>query len=170
VRIIGPPSIDSATLRQRLAARSAHPRFLSEMFWPLWNAALRHTIDPLGVVAQSYKETGGGAFTGRVPSSFCNTAGIKVADVPWTMGVIGTTDEDHTLVHSQFANWETGAQAQVQHIRAYAGWPVIGMVVDPRYRLVSGHRCEDWADLGGKWAPSPTYGLEIETLMVELMA
>ena len=120
------------------------------------------------MVAQSFKETGGGAFSGRVPAWFRNTAGIKVADVPEMMKILGTTDEDHPLVHSQFANWDVGALAQVQHIRAYAGWPVVGMVVDPRYRLVSGHRCEDWADLGGKWAPSAAYGLEIQALMQDL--
>ena len=52
--------------------------------------------------------------------------------------------------------------AQVQHLRAYAGWPVDGLIVDPRYVWVIGkHRCETFQELGGKWAPSATYGTEL---------
>jgi hypothetical protein len=76
------------------------------------------------------------------------------------------------LAHQLFPNWEVGSAAHAQHVRAYAGWPVSGrdMIVDPRYGLVIGkHTLTHWAELGGKWAPSPTYGTEIENLMQKLI-
>ncbi len=71
-----------------------------------------------------------------------------------------------------FPNWEVGAAAQAQHVRAYAGLPVTGeLIVDPRYVWVIGRfSLTEWSDLGGRWAPSPTYGIEIENLMQQLSA
>ena len=43
------------------------------------------------------------------------------------------------------------------------------MIVDPRFGLVSGV-VTYWSQLGGRWAPSPTYGDEIEAMMVEVSA
>ncbi len=163
MRLIGPPTADWADVLLRVEAAGAVDRFLDEMFPPLWDAAVRLTIDPVGVIAQAYKETAGGRFGGRVKPEHYNTAGIKVRH----LGIYGlVTSGDQPLAHSMFASWDVGALAHVQHLRAYAGWPVDGLIVDPRYWLVIGkHRLEDWSELGGKWAPSPTYGQEIEATM-----
>jgi N-acetylmuramoyl-L-alanine amidase len=167
MRIVGPPSADSATVAARLATPALwrHTRFLDEMFRPLWDAAAAHTIDPVGIIAQAYKETAGGAFGGRVTPQHYNPCGLKVRH-PGYGGTSTTGDEQ--LAHAAFASWDVGALAHVQHVRKYTGWPVNGLIVDPRYWLVAGQPCEDWVDLSGKWAPSPTYGPEIETLMARL--
>jgi N-acetylmuramoyl-L-alanine amidase len=166
VRLIGPPTAAATDVLARLSDPSLFrdTRFLAEMFWPLWNAAVTHIIDPVGVVAQSYHETGGGSFTGRVPAWFHNTCGLKVADLPAQQALIGTTDADHPLCHAQFATWDAGATAHVQHLRAYAGWPVSGRILDPRYALVTGKQCETFEQLGGNWAPAADYGTQIVAL------
>lgn len=168
MRIIGPPSAEHDTVAVRLSTLpNIHPRFLGEMFGPLWTASLAHTVDPVGVVAQAFKETAGGRFTGKVKPEHYNTCGLKVRHQSLYPGV---TDGDNPLAHAMFPSWDVGAEAHVQHLRAYAGWPVDGeLVVDPRYWLVVGrHRCESFADLGGNWAPAPDYGALIETLARQL--
>jgi N-acetylmuramoyl-L-alanine amidase len=180
MRIIGPPSVEVSdtflspvigppaavplnVLFERIPA-GAHARFYAEMCGPLWDAAVRHGIDPVGVIAQAGKETAWGNYTGQVPPGFHNTCGLKkgTSDFP------GKDDGDKPFAHADFGSFEVGALAHVQHLCAYTGWPVTGLIVDPRYRLVNPVprlRCENWADLGGKWAPSATYGLEIEATM-----
>ena len=81
----------------------------------------------------------------------------------------GITDQDRPLAHQMFPSWEVGAAAQAQHLRAYAGQPVTGDLSLTSLRV--GHRTLsliEWSDLGGKWAPSPTYGIEIEQIMQTL--
>jgi len=129
------------------------------MFDPLWAAALKYGVDPVGVIAQSGKETGWGNFGGNVRPEFYNTAGIKIR---WQNLYPGVTDDDKPLAHSMFASWAVGAEAHVQHLRAYAGWPVTDqLIVDPRYVFVTQHRCENFEELGGKWAPALSYGPEL---------
>jgi N-acetylmuramoyl-L-alanine amidase len=168
MRIIGPTSVAADIVRANLAAHfSPHARFIAEMFPALWSAGEKYSVDPVGVVAQSYKETAGGNYTGAVRPQFYNTCGLKIRH----LGVLPEASGDQPLARSMFASWEVGAEAHVQHLRAYAGWPVEGaLIVDPRYWLVSGSRLENWSDLGTRWAPSPTYGKEIETIMTRLGA
>jgi hypothetical protein len=141
------------------------PRFRDEMLPELWAAALPYGIDPVGMVAQSGKETGWGTFTGSVSPRFYNTAGIKIRHQDLFPGI---TDGDRPLAHQMFPNWRVGAVAHAQHLVAYTGGTVAGMVVDPRYNLVPAPRVETWAELGGRWAPSPTYGREVEEIMGRL--
>jgi hypothetical protein len=170
VRIIGPHSAERTTVEASLVRLGASDLFVDEMFPVLWDAALSHGIDPVGVVAQSYKETGGGRFGGRVTAKFYNTAGIKVRH----QDIDPALADDLPLAHAMFADWAVGAEAQVQHVAAYAGIVIDSLVVDPRYTyaLKNGPEewCENWTDLGGKWAPSPTYGVEIESLITRLRA
>ncbi len=171
MRIIGPPAqVRDRVLANVQARTGVHPRFINEMFPVLWDAGLRYGIDPVGVVAQSGKETAWGNFTGNVKPEFYNTAGIKIrhnALFP------GTTDGDRPLAHQMFPNWAVGADAHVQHLRAYAGWPVDAdiLISDPRYVYVIGrHKVENWSELGGKWAPAPSYGPELEAIAKSLAA
>lgn len=167
MRIIGPASARDVDVAARVQALPhVHARFVGEMFTPLWTAAKAYGIDPVGVIAQALKETGGGNFTGRVRPEFCNPCGLKIRYQNLFPGI---TDGDNPLAHAVFPSWAVGATAHCQHLLAYAGGAVDGLIVDPRYVYVAGkHWVENFAELGGKWAPSPTYGVEIEALMKQL--
>jgi N-acetylmuramoyl-L-alanine amidase len=148
VNILGPPTATVATAAYNLGV--VNKRFLAEMFSELWDAAARHGIDPVVMVAQSLKETGGGNYLGKVPATFYNTCGLKIRDPA------------------------LGAQAHAQHLIAYTqtdlgswGEPL----VDPRWVWV---RKPDATPvltveaLGGRWAPSPTYGTELAAICTRL--
>jgi hypothetical protein len=169
MRIIGPPTATADKVLSNLILMGAAPLFTNSMLIPLWDAALEYAVDPVGVVAQSYKETAGGKFGGAVTAQFYNTAGIKVRHVGKFPGM---DDGDRPLAHAQFASWHIGARAHVQHLRAYAACPVNDAeVVDPRYWLVIGrHNVVNFEDLGGKWAPSLTYGTELVAIAKRLVA
>ena len=77
MRMIGPPSATKAHVSSALTGLAPTPLFVNEMFPALWDAGLHSCVDPVGLLAQSYKETGGGAFGGKVKPKFYNTAGIK---------------------------------------------------------------------------------------------
>lgn len=173
MRIIGPPSAPRDVVASRLT--DAHQRFRDLMFPALWKAALDYSIDPVGVVAQAYKETGAGKYGGQVKPEFYNTGGIKVRH----MGLYpGVDDYDNPLAHQRFASWEEGAIAHAQHVRAYTGWAVPDgtLIVSPRYWLVLGITpVENWGEFGGydkagriQWAPSETYGAELAAIMRRL--
>ena len=163
MRIIGPPSAKRDDVLYTVSSNvGRHNRFVDEMLPVLWDASLELNVDPVGVIAQSAKGTAWGNFPGAVKPWFYNTAGIKVRDVNSVMGLLGTSNFDHSLVHAQFASWEIGARAHVEHLRAYAGWPVEGQIVDPRYVWVIGkHKLENFEELGGKWAPAADYGTSL---------
>jgi len=172
-RIIGPASASREAVWAALAdpARNVTPLFLEQMFPVLWVVAEDYGIDPVGVVAQSGKETGWGRFAGLVRPAFHNTCALKLAEDQQAM-FPGITDGDRPLAHAIFPSWWVGAEAHVQHLRAYAGWPVSSTIVDPRYELALSRTPDRWVEqfsgLGGRWAPSTTYGTQIETIMDEI--
>lgn len=162
MRIIGPPTLDVTTLISRVSLEpNVHKRFVDEMLPALWAITLPYGLDPVGVIAQSFKETGGGNFQGKVRPGFFNTAGIKIRN----LGAPGYPSGDEPFAHQQFANWYNGAEAHVQHLCAYAGVDVPQEDrVDPRFEIVcvKNYRCQSFEDLSGRWAvPGPTYGQEI---------
>lgn len=159
MRLIGPPSAPRAVVIGNVNKQTGvHPRFVVEMLPDLWSAGEFYGIDPVGVLAQAFKETAGGRFTGAVRPEFFNPCGLKVRQLGLFPGI---DDGDNPLAHQRFANWTNGAHAHVQHLCAYAGQPVPGLIVDPRYFLVGGTPVETFEELSGRWAPSPTYGPEL---------
>jgi hypothetical protein len=169
LRIIGPATADFGVVDANLVKMGASPLFRDAMFPALWEEAERYAVDPVGMVAQSYKETGGGKFGGAVTAQFYNTAGIKVRHLGKYPGV---DDGDRPLAHAQFASWTIGARAQAQHLRAYANCPVPDeQVVDPRYWFVIGkHNAASFEDLSGKWAPAANYGSTLVDIAKRLSA
>lgn len=165
MRILGPASASFAVVERNVKAeKGVHSDFAGVMLVELWREAERYGLDPVGVVAQSAKETGWGQFNGAVKRIMRNTCGLKIAQP----GFVAGTADDATLAHAQFASWQVGARAHAQHLRAYAGHPVpmLDLVVDPRYAaaLTIGldSPVSDFEQLGGgRWAPSPTYGAEL---------
>lgn len=168
MRILGPPSADYDTVRANLVRLGAHDRFLNEMLPALWMAAVKYAIDPVGMVAQAHKETGGGRFGGKVLPQFHNPAGLKLR----FPGLFPEASGDMPLAHSQFASWDVGCEAFARHLRAYTGCAIDGYLnVDPRWVFVWGkYRVETFEELGGKWAPSVSYGVEIVQIADQLRA
>jgi hypothetical protein len=159
MKIIGPPTLVQLNVKFRLIELQASPLFVDVMFPELWAAAVAYHLDPVGVVAQSYKETAAGRFGGQITARWFNTCGLKVRDQSIDPVLTG----DQPLAHAMFPSWTVGAHAHAQHLRAYTGWPVVtDLVVDPRYVWVIGrHAVTDYEQLGGRWAPSSTYGQQI---------
>lgn len=180
MNILAAPSADLSTVLNNLDPATT-PLFRAEMVPMLWQTALTHGIDPVGMIAQSAHETGWGSYPGNVKAWFYNPAGIKVrypdnvrAVLAADRGVpVDQVSSDHPLVHAIFPNWKVGITAHAQHLWAYCGRQVpLGMfVVDPRYVWVAGTpnaTAVTWGDLGGRWAPSRDYGTRVETLIHRL--
>jgi N-acetylmuramoyl-L-alanine amidase len=168
MRIIGPASATLDKVRANLTAMGATPLFINDILPQVWVAAERQYLDPVGLVAQSYKETGGGKFGRATTPKHFNTCGLKNYDVT------GQADDDPNA-HAKFPpGWVVGAMAHAQHVRAYAGWPVsqFEVILSPRYVWVVGkYKLQNWSEFGGgRWAPSVTYGAEIEVLMARLQS
>lgn len=107
---------------------------------------------------QSIIETGWFRFSGAVPGSKNNFAGIGAVD-----SAPGEA--------ASFPDARTGVRAQIQHLRAYAdpsattcaSPPLHAPCVDPRFALVTPKgRAPYWNQFGGGvWATSTTYGADI---------
>jgi hypothetical protein len=115
---------------------------------------------------QSVIETGWFRFTGMVPASSNNFAGI---------GATGTR-----APRASFADARTGVRAQIQHLRAYADAtastcsqpPLRNPCVDPRFHFVVPRgKAPTWNQLGnGNWATARAYGASIVFLYLEARA
>ena len=115
---------------------------------------------------QSIVETGWFRFSGSIPASFNNFAGL------------GATDANPAP--AQFPDPRTGVRAQIQHLRAYADPtattctvpPLRHPCVDPRFHLVTPKgRAPSWNQFGnGNWATASTYSSTILTLYAELLS
>lgn len=109
---------------------------------------------------QSIVETAWFRFSGVVPASANNFAGIGATDVNPSPAV--------------FPDARTGVRAQIQHLRAYADPtattcsvpPLSSPCVDPRFHLVVPKgKAPTWNHLGnGNWASASTYADSILSL------
>lgn len=163
--IITAPTATLAHLQRRAAEMGANDLFVEEMTPALYRVAVRYGIDPTVMVAQSFHETGGGHFGRAVTPAHHNTCGLKVRN---PVGPDHNPDD-----HATFASWEHGATAHAQHLYAYAGLalPPGERNIDPRWDWVYGkHRVTTMTELGGRWAPSPTYGQRVRDTALRLLA
>lgn len=114
---------------------------------------------------QSVVETAWFRFSGSVPASSNNFAGIGATDTNPAPAV--------------FADARTGVRAQIQHLRAYADPtaltctvpPLHNSCVDPRFHLVLPKgKAPTWNQMGsGNWATAPTYAASILQLYAEAL-
>lgn len=152
--ILGKPQ---ATVEQ--AKAWAKSRGATEQFVNLasiyWKYGTMYGIRPDVLYAQAAKETAFGRFGGAVVRNMHNFAGIKVANPK------GDRREDHEA----FPDDDVGVHAHFQHMCAYVGLEIIGPKTHARQDVV---RKLPWAgtiryveELGGRWAPSPDYGVSI---------
>lgn len=115
---------------------------------------------------QSVVETGWFRFSGSVPASHNNFAGIGATDV--------------NPAPAMFPDARTGVRAQIQHLRAYADPtavtctmpPLHNPCVDPRFHLVVPKgKAPTWDQMGnGNWASASTYAGSILGLYREALA
>lgn len=127
----------------------------------IWYEAPKAGVDPVVVFCQSAKETGFGKFGGILDETFKNPAGLKTQD--------GGSDTDQAA-HQSFASWEEGIQAQIDHLALYAGAPGYPktQTFDSRHFPYLKGKAVTVEALGGVWATSPSYGVEIVKMMMEL--
>lgn len=126
--------------------------------------APKEGVNPEGAYAQAAHETGYGRFGGVIDASFKNPCGLKT-------GTAGDNDDHLPEAHQRFKSWEEGVQAHIDHLALYAGakgYPKKD-TPDPRHGGWLHGKAKTFRDLGGKWAPSPTYGERIENLIRDIL-
>lgn len=128
-----------------------------------YNTSVAAGVNPLVTYCQSAKETGYMKFGGVINASFNNPCGLKTK--------AGGGDKDPNA-HQRFKSWEEGIQAQVDHLALYAGapgYPKPG-TPDPRHFSFIKGTAPTVESLGGKWAPSASYGTDILKMIKEVEA
>ncbi|HOB44343.1 MAG TPA: N-acetylmuramoyl-L-alanine amidase, partial [Bacillota bacterium] len=147
---------------QRQAKEWAKSKGATDTFISLadlyWSIAPSVGVDPAVAYAQSAKETGYGKFGGVIDETYRNPCGLKTSE--------GGGNYD-PRAHQRFASWEDGVSAHIDHLALYAGaegYPKQG-TLDPRHFPYLRGTAKTVEQLGGKWAPSATYGEDIVRLM-----
>ncbi len=133
---------------------------LAQLYWKY--ASEHGDVNPAIAYIQSAKETGYGNFGGVLDESYKNPCGMKT--------VIGGADSDPNA-HQRFNTWDEGVQAHLDHLALYAGangYPRSN-TYDPRHFVTIKGNAVTVNALGGKWAPSLTYGEEINKLYNDLL-
>lgn len=160
---LGPTTVDQGKTVEWLRQRGAHERMIAVV--SLYFATCpRYNVPAEAAIVQAGKETAWGHYGGVVPPEFNNWCGLKRAS---------GGDNNDPNAHQRFATPADGVLAHVQHLAKYGGQavPVAGdALIDPRAHLVTLGSVPNLEDLGGKWAPSPTYGVEIAALRNALVS
>ncbi len=134
---------------------------LAQLYWKY--APTHGNVNPAIAYVQAAKETGYGKFGGVLNDSYKNPCGMKT--------VVGGGDTDPNA-HQRFNSWDEGVQAHLDHLALYAGadgYPR-SSTYDPRHFVTVKGKAVTVNALGGKWAPSLTYGEEVNKLYDDLMA
>lgn len=173
VAIMGPSRLDARQLVAWFNGRQPRPagvyvatvpvETLSSYF--LEEGAMEGVTGDVAFI-QSIVETAWFRFSGSVPASYNNFAGIGATDTNPNPAV--------------FPDARTGVRAQIQHLRAYADPtatsctmpPLHNPCVDPRFDLVVPKgKAPAWNQMGnGNWATASTYANSILTLFGEALA
>jgi len=158
--ILGPPTVSVEQAQKWARAHNASELYVSLApdYWQ--EAPKRGPVRPEVAYSQFAKETAWGRFGGQVPASFHNPCGLKITNAS------GDSPEDH----KQFRSWTQGIRAHLDHLALYAGargYPRPG-TPDPRHFPFLHGTARSVERLGGKWAPSPSYGEEVAELASSL--
>ena len=177
INIISQTSITVERAQEWAKSKNATEAFIA--LAPLYEkyAKKRGGVNWAVAYVQAAKETGYGRFGGVLDESFHNPCGLK--------NPAGGGDYDPDA-HKRFDNWDQGVMAHLDHLALYAGaqgYPKIQYIdkwkgelvgdetYDPRhigwYSTLHG-KSPTVNSLGGAWAPSETYGVEIFRLYCDL--
>ncbi|EKQ56577.1 MULTISPECIES: N-acetylmuramoyl-L-alanine amidase [unclassified Clostridium] len=121
-------------------------------------------VNPAIAYVQAAKETGYGKFGGVLDESYHNPCGLKIKTAA------SGSDYDKNA-HKKFDNWDQGVQAHLDHLALYAGssgYPKDDSYDERQFISVKG-TAPTINSLDGKWAPSATYGEEVNTLYNDLL-
>jgi N-acetylmuramoyl-L-alanine amidase len=162
-KIISSTEVTAKQAEQWARSKGATDNFagLAQLYWKY--ASSHGNVNPAIAYVQAAKETGYGKFGGVLNESYKNPCGLKT--------VVGGGDSDPNA-HQRFNSWDEGVQAHLDHLALYAGadgYPRSN-TYDPRHFVTVKGKAVTVNALGGKWAPSLTYGEEVNRLYDDLMA
>ena len=133
---------------------------LAKLYWEY--AEDCGNVNPGIAYVQAAKETGYGKFGGVLDETYHNPCGLKTSQ--------GGGDYDPNA-HQRFKSWDEGVQAHMDHLALYAGAPGYPKenTYDPRHFVTIKGKAPTVNALGGNWAPSSTYGEEVNKLYNDLL-
>lgn len=160
--ILGPPTVTENQADAWAAAHGATSQFrtLASIYWRL--ASTRGGVRPEVAYAQAAHETGWGRFGGVIDETFHNPCGLKRST--------GGANDDPDA-HQRFSDWPTGVAAHLDHLALYAaadGYPRSD-TPDPRHFGSIWGAARTVEQLGGRWAPSPSYGRRVAVKVADLL-
>ncbi len=154
-----PIAAGGPTADRRRVHRWADSKRCADVFHDIidagWEQAGDIGIDAAVFVAQAAKETGFGRFGGVIDATFHNSCGLKTA---------AGGENDDPDAHMRFPDWERGTRAHCAHLALYAGaisTAEARRLGDPRAFASIQGVAPTVPELGGKWAPDPSYGRSI---------
>ena len=161
-KIISETEVTATQAKKWAQSKGATDTFanLAKLYWKY--AEDCGDVNPAIAYVQAAKETGYGKFGGVLDESYHNPCGLKTSS--------GGGDYDKNA-HQKFNSWDEGVQAHLDHLALYAGadgYPKSD-TYDPRHFVTIKGTVTTTNALGGKWAPSLTYGEEVGKLYMDLL-
>jgi len=162
IKIVSETEVTAKQAEQWAKLNGATDTFigLAQLYWKY--APEHGNVNPAIAYVQAAKETGYGNFGGVLNESYKNPCGLKT--------IVGGADSDPNA-HQKFNTWDEGVQAHLDHLALYSGaadYPKSN-TYDPRHFVTIKGNAVTVDSLGGKWAPSLTYGEEITKLYNNLL-
>ena len=162
IDIISDTQVTAAQAKSWAKSKGATETFISlaDLYWKYSEKC--GNVNPGIAYVQAAKETGYGKFGGVLDESYHNPCGLKTSS--------GGDDYDPNA-HQRFNSWDEGAQAHLDHLALYAGaagYPRKD-TYDPRHFATIKGKAPTVNSLGGNWAPSRTYGEEVNKLYNDLL-
>lgn len=162
MKIISATEVTAKQAEQWAKSKGATDTFikLAQLYWKY--APEHGNVNPAIAYIQAAKETGYGKFGGVLDETYNNPCGLKTS--------VGGSDSDPNA-HQKFNTWDEGVQAHLDHLALYAGatgYPRSN-TYDPRHFVTIKGTVVTVNALGGKWAPSLTYGEEINKSYNDLL-
>jgi N-acetylmuramoyl-L-alanine amidase len=165
--ILGKPSATIAQAQEWARSHRAPQEFidLAPLYWEI--APKRGGVDPAVLYVQFGHETGylyrDGKSMAGIDASYHNPCGLKITQ--------GGSDTNPNA-HKKFKDWHEGITAHADHASLYAGadgYPMPG-TPDPRHFPYLLGTVKTVEGLGGRWAPSATYGERLASEIKKLQS